>query len=281
MSTVFASRRLQLPEPLEVGAIALRAHGIGVQLGGTSILQGVDLDVRVGEVLALVGPNGAGKSTLLGVLAGDIESDGVVELAGRPLTQWSVLDLARRRSVLAQQNALSFPFVVRDVVEMGRAPWQRTLLDTEDDIAVSEAMDRTGVTRFSRRQFPSLSGGERARVSMARVLAQRTGVVMLDEPTAALDIRHQEEVLQVARERAAQGDAVVVVLHDLSLAAAYADWVALLAHGRLHSYGRPADVLTAESISAVYEYPVEILTHPVSGETIVVPLRPGRRGRSG
>lgn len=278
MSIAFASRTLQLPERIAVGDAALTARGISLELGGSGILLNVDLDVRAGEVLALVGPNGAGKSTLLGVLAGDVRADGTVELAGRPISDWRVIDLARRRSVLAQQNSLAFPFLVRDVVEMGRAPWRRTPLDEEDEEAVFEAMERTGVTQFGDRQFPSLSGGERARVSMARVLAQRTAIIMLDEPTAALDIRHQEEVLQVARERAERGDAVVVVLHDLTLAAAYADWVALLSHGRMHSYGTPRDVLTADNISSVYQYPVEILHHPASGEAIVVPLRPARPG---
>jgi len=272
----FASRSLLLPDQIERGSDAIVAHSITVDIDGTRILDSVDLVVRAGEVLALVGPNGAGKSTLLGVLAGDQPAEGGVELAGRPLASWNVGDLARRRAVLAQQNTLSFPFIVIDVVEMGRAPWARTPMEDDDELVVQEAMERTGVTRFAERQFPSLSGGERARVSMARVLAQRTGIFMLDEPTAALDIRHQEDVLQVARERAEQGDAVVVVLHDLSLAGAYADWVALLSDGRMHSYGRPAEVLTAENISSVYQYPVEVIHHPTTGEAIVLPVRPAR-----
>ncbi|TBN57833.1 heme ABC transporter ATP-binding protein [Glaciihabitans arcticus] len=266
------SRRLVLPERIALGDVALSARGVSVAIDGTTILDGVDLDVIAGEVLALVGPNGAGKSTLLGVIAGDEKSSGQIELAGHPLSHWTIAELARHRAVLQQENLLSFPFTVLEVVEMGRAPWSRSALEDEDDDAVLDAMTATAVTGFAPRHFPTLSGGERARVSLARVLAQRTGIVMLDEPTAALDLRHQEDVLRVARERAAAGDAVVVVLHDLNLAAAYADRIALLERGRLRAVGAPAVVLTAELISDVYQYPVNVIQLP-TGESLVVPLR--------
>lgn len=268
------SRRLVVPDPIAVGSVAVRARGVGVEIDGKRILEAVDLDLAAGEVLALIGPNGAGKSTLLGVLSGDASaSTGSVEIAGTPLGDWHLQVLARQRAVLAQSNAVAFPFSVLEIVEMGRAPWRRTPREDEDDQAVADAMARTEVTRFADRAYPSLSGGERARASLARVLAQRTGIVMLDEPTAALDLKHQEAVLRIARERAAAGDAVVVVLHDLNLAAAYADRVALLADGRLHSAGAPEQVLTAETIGEVYQHPVEIVRHPRTGRAIVVPLR--------
>jgi len=254
------------------GDIRISARNVGVAIDGVTILEGVDLDIVAGEVLALVGPNGAGKSTLLGVLAGDEASSGSVDVAGRPIGDWRIADLARQRAVLAQDNQLSFPFTVLEVVEMGRSPWLRTERESEDDKAVLEAMRETAVTGFAPRHFPSLSGGERARVSLARVLAQRTSILMLDEPTAALDLKHQEDVLRVARDRARAGDAVVVVLHDLNLAAAYADRIALLERGRLRAVGSPADVLTAELISDVYQYPVEIVTRP-SGDMLVIPIR--------
>jgi len=252
--------------------IHISARNVGVEIDGVTILAGVDLDIVAGEVLALVGPNGAGKSTLLGVLAGDEASTGSVDVAGRPLGDWRISDLARERAVLSQDNQLSFPFTVLEVVEMGRSPWLRTNREADDDVAVLEAMRETAVTRFAPRHFPSLSGGERARVSLARVLAQRTRTLMLDEPTAALDLKHQEDVLRVARDRARAGDAVVVVLHDLNLAAAYADRIALLERGRLRAVGSPAEVLTAELISDVYQYPVEILVRE-GAEILVIPVR--------
>jgi iron complex transport system ATP-binding protein len=156
---------------------------------------------------------------------------------------------------------------------MGRAPWQRTPLDYDDEEAVDEAIRLTDIDRFRHRQVPSLSGGERARSAFARVLAQRTGILLLDEPTAALDLRHQEDVLRLARQRAHAGDAVIVVLHDLNLAAAYADRIALLSEGRIVALGTPREVLTVERVSDVYAQPVEIIEHPVSGATIILPVR--------
>ncbi len=174
--------------------------------------------------------------------------------------------------MLTQDNALSFPFRVREVVEMGRSPWARTTEGREDDAAVAAAMDAADVHHLLDRRFTELSGGEKARVSLARVLAQQTPVVLLDEPTAALDLRHQEDVLRVARALAAAGRAVVVVLHDLSLAGAYADRLALISEGRLEAVGAPAEVLTEERVERVYGLPVEL--HLVNGRPVVVPVRP-------
>lgn len=160
------------------------------------------LAARAGEVLALVGPNGAGKSTLLAALAGDLPAAvGEVRIGGRPAAAWSAPELALRRAVLPQSAVLSFPFPVEDVVRMGRAPWAGTAREDEDDAAVATAMAATEVTDFAARPFSALSGGERARVALARVLAQRTPLLLLDEPTAALDLRHQELVLRICRGR--------------------------------------------------------------------------------
>jgi iron complex transport system ATP-binding protein len=244
---------------------------VGVSLGGRAVLEGVSLEVREGEVLALVGPNGAGKSTLLSVLAGELRPDtGSVRLE-RELHEYTPLELARRRAMLTQDNALSFPFRVREVLEMGRSPWARTPELADDDEALSAAAEQADVVHLLDRRFTELSGGERARVSLARVLAQRTGIVLLDEPTAALDLRHQEEVLGICRALASAGRAVVVVLHDLSLAGAVADRVGLLAAGALVALGSPREVLTASALSAVYGVDVEVIER--DGTLLVVPLR--------
>nr|WP_285761960.1 heme ABC transporter ATP-binding protein [Nocardiopsis ansamitocini] len=267
-------RRGELPERGGRGATALRGTDLVKSYGTQRILDGVHLDVRLGEVLALVGPNGAGKSTLLSVLTGDVAPDsGAIEVQGRPLAEWTPAELALRRAVLPQHSAVSFPFTVVDVVHMGRAPWATTAAARDDDRVVAEAMELTDVTRFAQRRFPSLSGGERARVMLARVLAQQAQTMLLDEPTAALDIRHQELVLRIARDRARAGDAVVVVLHDLALAAAYADQVAVLSGGEIAAFGPPAEVFTAELLSDVYSYEIEILSHPRTGVPLVVPMR--------
>ncbi|WP_407697975.1 heme ABC transporter ATP-binding protein [Streptomyces apocyni] len=273
----FAVRARELPEAVAPGETVAEADGLRVRLGAREVLAGVSLAARAGEVLALVGPNGAGKSTLLAAIAADLPaSDGAVRICGRPADAWTAAELALRRAMLPQSATLSFPFAVEEVVRMGRAPWAGTPREDEDDPVVAEAMARAEVTEFAARPFSALSGGERARVALARVLAQRAPLLLLDEPTAALDLRHQELVLGVCRERAAAGDAVVVVLHDLGLAAAYADRVAVLHEGRIAADGVPADVLDGELLSRVYRQPVEVLPHPRTGAPLVVPVRDGK-----
>lgn len=253
-------------------ATVLTADKVSVTIEGNTILDSVSLDIAGGELLALVGPNGAGKSTLLGALSGDLPiSGGNVSLGGRDLGTYGHLELARQRSVLTQENHVSFAFTVAEVVEMGRSPWAKTPQLSEDDSAIIAAIGAADVAHLLSRHFGSLSGGEKARVSLARVLAQRTPIVFLDEPTAALDLRHQEEVMRTAAELAASGRAVVVVVHDLSLAAAYASRVALISGGRLDAVGTPADVFTAERIHRVYGLPVEIVTR--DGRPVILPIR--------
>ncbi|WP_294181102.1 heme ABC transporter ATP-binding protein [uncultured Schumannella sp.] len=254
------------------GTGVLFAEAVGLTLDGRVVLDDVTLDVRAGEVLSLVGPNGAGKSSLLSVLSGErTASSGRVRLGERDIASYSAVQLARRRAVLTQENALSFPFRVSEVVEMGRSPWARTPDFERDEGAIISAVARADVSKLLDRRFTELSGGERARVSLARVLAQDTPIVFLDEPTAALDLRHQEDVLRIARGLAAAGRAVVIVLHDLSLAAAAADRVALLRAGRLEAVGAPAEVMRAELLSDIYELPVDVVE--LDGRVLVVPKR--------
>lgn len=249
----------------------VQARGISVSYGPTRVLDGVDLDLRAGEVLALVGPNGTGKSTLLAVVAGDLEpGGGTVTVHGRPVREWRLQALARERSVLTQEQRISFPFPVRDVVEMGRAPWRGRPEEDLDDLEVAAAMQTTEVEHLAGRAFGSLSGGEKGRASFARVLAQQTGILLLDEPTAALDIGHQEALLATARRRADAGVAVLVVLHDLTLAAAHADRMVLLEEGRVAAVGTPHEVLGADLLSRVYRHPVEVLAHPRTGDPVVL-----------
>lgn len=271
---VFAGRDRVLPGPAVPGEVLAESVDLRVRLGGREVLRGVTVRARAGEVLALVGPNGAGKSTLLAALAADLPAvSGTVLVHGRPAADWPARDLALRRAVLPQSATLSFPFPVEDVVRMGRAPWAGTRRAEDDDRIVRAAMTATEVGAFAARPFAALSGGERARVALARVLAQSTALLLLDEPTAALDLRHQELVLRVCRARAAAGDAVVVVLHDLGLAAAYADRAVVLDGGAVAADGAPADVFDAGLLSDVYRQPVEVLPHPRTGTPLITPLR--------
>ncbi|WP_420111807.1 heme ABC transporter ATP-binding protein [Pseudactinotalea sp.] len=232
---------------------ALQATQVRVTLGGRAVLDGVDVAVQHGEVVALVGPNGAGKSTLLGVLSGDLTpQSGQVSIDGVPLHSLPPARLARMRAVQMQESRIAFAFTTQEVVEMGRAPWRRTSSVAEDDAVVAAAIVDTEIAPLVEQRYPTLSGGEKARTGFARVLAQTTPVVLLDEPTAALDIRHQEATLRRARRAAREGAAVVVVLHDLSLAAAYADRMVLLADGRVRADGTPREVCQDELLTAVY-----------------------------
>ncbi|MDX3849571.1 heme ABC transporter ATP-binding protein [Streptomyces sp. AK02-01A] len=274
LKSLFAARERALPGPVRPGTAVAEAEGLQLRLGQREVLSGINLTVRAGEVLALVGPNGAGKSTLLAALAADLRPDGgALRIDGRPAHHWSAPELALRRAVLPQAATLSFPFPVAEVVRMGRAPWAGTALEDEDGAAVAEAMALTETAEFAGRPFSALSGGERARVALARVLAQRAPLLLLDEPTAALDLRHQELVLRICRARAAAGDAVVVVLHDLGLAAAHADRTAVLHDGRIAAEGPPEGVFRDELLSRVYRQPVEVLRHPGTGVPLVIPKR--------
>ncbi|MEV7420786.1 heme ABC transporter ATP-binding protein [Streptomyces sp. NPDC089919] len=269
-----ARSRRRPPGPCPPGTVLAEARGLGLRRGPRAVLAGVDVEVRAGEVLALVGPNGAGKSTLLGVLAADLVPDeGGLLLYGRPAGRWPAAELALRRAVLPQANTLAFPFTVEEVVRMGRAPWGGTEQEAEDEEAVAEALAVTETAGFADRPFGALSGGEQARVALARVLAQRAPLLLLDEPTGALDLRHQELVLGVCRQRAAAGRAVVVVLHDLGLAAAYADRAVVLAQGRVAACGPPAEVFRPDLLSRVYRHPVEVFPHPRTAVPLVLPAR--------
>ena len=256
----------------------LSAEDITVRIGGRVLLDEVSVDVHAGEVLALVGPNGAGKSTLLGVVAGDTQPEsGRVVVDGRDLRQWRLGDLARRRALLTQANSVAFPFTVREVVAMGRAPWAGYPEGDDDEMIIDESIAATDTAHLCDRTFPTLSGGEKARVSLSRALAQGAGILLLDEPTAAVDLRHQELVLGRARDMADAGGAVVVVLHDLALAAAWSDRMVMISDGRIRAEGTPASVLTAELIEEVYQQPVLIHRHPITGGLLVTPDRRGLR----
>ncbi len=233
------------------------ADSLSIRAGRRWLLRDVSLALRPGEVLALIGPNGAGKSTLLGALAGERRPDaGAVLFDGSPVAALPPLALARRRAVMRQSAALAFPLPASQVVALGRLPWHATPGAAQDEAAVAAAMDAAGITALAAQPYATLSGGERQRVHLARALAQLhgagRGALLLDEPTASLDMRHAAGLLLRLRRLAAEGLAVLVVLHDLNEAAHVADRVALLAHGQLRALGAPAEVLTPDRLAEVY-----------------------------
>ena len=249
----------------------IRATGIEHRIGAAVLVANVSLDVRAGEVLVLVGPNGAGKSTLLQILSGDIAPTlGTVELDGRPIGSYRPHELAMRRAVLPQQSLLQFAFTVREVVEMGRSPHD----DSADELRMHTnwALAQTEMTEFADRVYPSLSGGEKARAQMSRVVAQRTPLLLLDEPTAALDLRHQHHVMELARHLAGEGGSVIAVVHDLNLAASAADRIALLHRGEIVADGSPWAVMDEKLLTEVYSYPIAVGKHPILDCPLVMPV---------
>lgn len=252
----------------------LTADNISVVLGGREVVREVGLTAAPGELLALVGPNGCGKSTLLSVLSAVRRpATGTVHLDGRDVTGIGHRELARMRALVTQHNRVDTPFTVAEVVEMGRYPWLRMPEALRSPDLIAAAIDRCDLADLVSRPFPQLSGGQQARVSLARALAQDTPVLMLDEPTAAMDIRHQEQVLEILRERCDAGVTVLLVVHDLTLAAAYADRVAVMKAGEILADGPPPEVMTAELLSHTYDHPVIVWEHPETGAPVILPQR--------
>lgn len=231
---------------------------VTIRAGRRALLDGVSLELRSGEVLALVGPNGAGKSTLLKALSGERRPDaGSVALAGRDLATLPPLVLARCRAVMSQSSSLAFPMTATEVVALGRLPWHGTPQASGDAAAVARALQAARIGHLADQPHATLSGGEKQRVQLARALAQLDGAappaaLLLDEPTASLDVRHAAVLLRLARERADRGLAVLAVLHDLNEAAHVADRVAVLEGGRLIASGPPRDVLCPPILERAY-----------------------------
>lgn len=249
---------------------------------GRTIINSLSLTVQAGECVALVGPNGSGKSTLVSALSGDLPIvSGRLAHTGADVAETSPGQMARLRSVMTQQTHVAFGFTVREVVAMGRVPWRGLPQASSDTAEIDSAMAQADIQHLAARPVQALSGGELARVALARTLAQATPVLILDEPIASLDLRHQVDVLALVQQRARQaGAAVLVVLHDLTLAAAFSDRIGLLSQGALVALGAPEEVLTAEAVANVYGIEVVTLPHPESGLPIVVPLAPARTPRT-
>lgn len=246
---------------------------VTVEMGGNTLIREIDLQLKRGEVLAVLGPNGAGKSTLLRVAAGDLApTRGSALLDNRAVASFKPKELAARRAVLPQQTVLQFAFTAREVVEMGRGERSRRLSRLDDDRIIDQSMDRTDTGHLRDRTYPTLSGGEQARVTLSRVLSQEAPILLLDEPTAALDLSHQQMVMEISREVAAAGGAVMAILHDINLAAAWADRLAILDHGRLVSIGEPWQALDPELLTTVFDCPIAVARHPMRNCPLVLPM---------
>ncbi|HEX2485934.1 MAG TPA: ABC transporter ATP-binding protein [Myxococcota bacterium] len=251
---------------------ALALEGIELSLGGRPVLRGASLDVAPGELLGLVGRNGAGKSSLLRVASGVLRPDaGRVRVGADPLEALSRREVARRVAVVAQDSEIAFAFSAGELALMGRSPHLGLLgFETARDRAIAHAaLARLGIDAFAERSVLELSGGERQLVLVARALAQEAPILLLDEPTAHLDLPHQLRVLGIARELAREGRAVLAVSHDLSLLARYCDRLALLSDGRIET-GPAEQLLRPDLLRAAFGVEVDLLRGP-SGALVVVP----------
>jgi len=259
---------------------ALCFDSVAVALAGHSVLSGVDLELGEGEVLVLAGRNGVGKTTLLRVATRILTPDaGEVRIDGRSLADHGRRELARIMALVPQETSVPFPFSVAEVVLMGRAPHLGLLgFESKRDLGIAQrAMERLGIDHLASRSILEVSGGERQLAMVARALAQEARILLLDEPTAHLDVSRRLEVLALVRELAREGRSALVVSHDLGLAARECDRVALLAEGRILAAGPPAEILEPALLRRAFGVEAEIL-RATDGSAVVVPRRPPSRG---
>lgn len=256
----------------------LRVQGLTMRYGPAEVLSGIDVSLDAGELVAVVGPNGAGKSTLLAALSGEVAaSGGSVLLQGQPVANYSARELALRRTVLPQATSLLFHFTAYEVVQLGLHCAREAGADLDAPGLIAAALDQVGIAHLRDRYVPTLSGGERQRVHLARCLVQmraspRLGpkLLMLDEPTASLDPAHQHRVMEIARGFSRAGNAVIAVVHDLNLAAAYADRLVVVNRSRLAYDGPVEEGLTPALLAEVFRLDADILRHPRTGRPVIL-----------
>lgn len=256
----------------------LTARNIHVRLGRTAILHGIDMQAASGQFTVIIGPNGSGKTTMLRALTGEIGFAGEVRLNGVDIASARAPDLASMRGVLPQSANLSFPFTVHEVVKLGLTTGVQSGVDA--GTRIEEALAAVDMDGFGGRFYQELSGGEQQRVQLARVLTQvwepvfdgKPRCLFLDEPISSLDIRHQLQIMQIARRYAEAGGGVVAILHDLNLTAHFADHVVLMNRGRVHASGEPQMVLTPSNLETVYGCPMAVGQVPAGMDFFVLPL---------
>ncbi|MGE1063343.1 ABC transporter ATP-binding protein [Megasphaera paucivorans] len=267
---------------IESTDIVLHIHRLSAGYGTLTVLQNIDLTVHRGDMIGIIGPNGAGKSTLLKTIRGFLPiRQGVVELCGTPIGKLRAGTFAQQAAYLKQHDGLLPGYTVRDVVATGRYPhlhwWQQ---EGENDRRIVDAcMQYTGVMQVADRDMLTLSGGQQQRVLLAKILAQQTPLLFLDEPTAGLDVFYQEEILRLCRVLCTRGKTVILVVHELALAARFCTKLILLGAGMTAAIGKPAEVLTEENLSAVYGMPIAVRQNSTTGHLDIYSAPSSASGR--
>ncbi|SIQ44320.1 iron complex transport system ATP-binding protein [Chryseobacterium sp. RU37D] len=253
----------------------IKAHQISYKHKEFHILDSVDVHLEYGEFLAIVGPNGAGKSSLLSVLANEVKSKQKILFKDKNIVEWEIRDLSKHKAKFSQHNSNDIPLEVKDVVMMGRYPYFDAQPRQEDHEAMNSMMYETDVFHLKDREYNILSGGEKQRVHLSRVMAQLQNeiahkLVFLDEPLNNLDVKHQYKALEIIKNFTKKANSAIVVLHDLNLAAEFADKILLMKSGKVSAYGTPEEVFTAENISEAYNFPCIICDHPITNNPMIV-----------
>lgn len=255
----------------------IKGHQINYSHKKFPILNNIDVSVGYGEFLAIVGPNGAGKSTLLSVLANEISSKQKqsVLFKDKLFKDWDLKDLAKNKAKFSQHNSNDIPLLIKDVVMMGRYPYFNSTPRPEDLEAVENSMQETDILHLKDREYNTLSGGEKQRVHLARALAQLKNdvthkLLFLDEPLNNLDIKHQHKALKIIKEFTQKANTAIVVLHDLNLAAQFADRILLMKNGKVTAHGKPQDVFNEKIISDAYNFPCAICANPVTKNPMII-----------
>jgi iron complex transport system ATP-binding protein len=253
----------------------IRAHQISYRYKEFHILDGIDITLEYGEFLAIVGPNGAGKSSLLSILANEVKSEQKILFKNKNISDWDVRELSKHKAKFSQHNSNDIPLEVKDIVMMGRYPYFDAQPKQEDHEAMNNMMYETDVFHLKQREYNTLSGGEKQRVHLSRVMAQLQNdiahkLLFLDEPLNNLDVKHQYKALEIIKKFTKRNNSAVVVLHDLNLAAQYADKILLMKSGKTAAFGTPEKVFTAENISDAYNFPCTICAHPITHNPMII-----------
>jgi len=254
----------------------IKAHHISYRHKEFHILDGIDISVGYGEFLAIVGPNGAGKSSLLSVLANEVKQGKQnIVFKDKPITNWEVRELSQHKAKFSQHNSNDITLDVKDVVMMGRYPYFDAQPRKEDLEAMNNMMYETDVFHLKDREYNTLSGGEKQRVHLSRVMAQLQNdiahkLLFLDEPLNNLDVKHQYKALEIIKKFTQKANSAIVVLHDLNLAAQFADKILLMKSGKVAAHGTPQEVFTADTISKAYNFPCTICDHPITNNPMII-----------